>query len=149
MGNLRLIDADGHVREDLNEIQQYLEAPFNARKFFFPPWPGDGRYRSGRIQSTPAALWQQYMDAVGIEAAVLYPTLGLSHGFGCEARERTLPWVAQWLGADHIVFPTDFPHSLTFEQFVEEVRGFAERKDLPEDLTRKILWDNPKRLYRI
>jgi predicted TIM-barrel fold metal-dependent hydrolase len=68
---------------------------------------------------------------------------------GCEARERTLPWVAQWLGADHIVFPTDFPHSLTFEQFVEEVREFAERKDLPEDLTRKILWDNPKRLYRI
>jgi hypothetical protein len=42
-----------------------------------------------------------------------------------------------------------FPHSFTFERFVEEVRGFVERKDLPPDLSRKILWDNPKRLYGI
>src|ERR1043166_5774488 len=338
-----IIDADGHIREDVDEIHEYLEPPFSGRKFFFPPWPGDGRYRGGRINSTPPKLWQDYMEAVGIEQAVLYPTLGLSHGLiqdgdwacalaraynswlhdrfmkvdprlkgvallpiqepaesvkelrrcvqelgmvggllpavtfnrkpygsaeflpifreaeqldcalaihgspqsglgleifsrhieahvlshplpimthcisivfggvfeqfpklrvvfleagsswgpflmermdfelerlkpsfewrpaaappirkmpseyftsgniyvGCEAAEKTLPWSAQWLGADHIVFPTDFPHSFTFERFVEEVKGFAERKDLPADLSRKILWDNPKRLYRI
>jgi predicted TIM-barrel fold metal-dependent hydrolase len=57
--------------------------------------------------------------------------------------------VAQFLGADHIVFPTDFPHSFAFERFVEEVRGFVHRRDLPPDLSQKILWDNPKRLYRI
>jgi predicted TIM-barrel fold metal-dependent hydrolase len=68
---------------------------------------------------------------------------------GCEAAEKSLPWVAQFLGADHIVFPTDFPHTFTFERFVEEVRGFVERKDLPPDLSRKILWDNPRRLYKI
>ncbi len=45
--------------------------------------------------------------------------------------------------------PTDFLYSFTFERFVEEVRGFVERKDLPPDLSRKILWDNPKRLYGI
>ena len=61
---------------------------------------------------------------------------------------RSLP-VAQFLGADHIVFPTDFPHGFTFERFVEEVKGFVERKDLPAELSRKILWDNPKRLYGI
>ena len=343
MGALRIIDADGHVREEVDEIHDLLEAPFNARKFFFPPWPGDGRYRGARISSTPLKLWQDYMDAVGIEKAVLYPTLGLSHGLiqeadwacalaraynnwlharftkvderlkgiallpiqspddaaqelrrcvselgmvggllpavtynrkpygspefwpifrvaeeldcalaihgspqaglglevfsrhieahvlshplpiamhcisivlggvldkfpgtrvafleagsswvpfimermdfelerlkpsfewrpaaappiaklpseyftaghiyvGCEAGERTLPFVAQWLGSDHLVFPTDFPHSFTFERFIEEVRGFLERKDLAAELTRKILWDNPKRLYRI
>lgn len=343
METLRIIDADGHVREEVDEIHDWLEAPFNARKFFFPPWPGDGRYRGARISATPAKLWQEYMDAVGIEGAVLYPTLGLSHGLiqeadwacalaraynnwlherfmkadarlkgiallpiqdpeeaakelrrcvaelgmvggllpavtynrkpygspafqpifraaeeldcalaihgspqaglglevfqrhieahvlshplpiaihcisivlggvleqfpktrvafleagsswvpflmermdfelerlkpsfewrpsaappikklpstyfttgniyvGCEAGEKTLPFVAEWLGADHLVFPTDFPHSFTFERFVEEVRGFVERKDLPAELTRKILRDNPKRLYRI
>jgi hypothetical protein len=37
-----------------------------------------------------------------------------------------------------------FPYSFTFEHFIEEVRGFVERKDLPAELTRKILWDNPK-----
>ena len=57
-----------------------------------------------------------------------------------------LAFVAQWLGDEHIVFPTDFPHSFTFERFVEEVKGFANRKDLPAELSRKILWDNPKRL---
>jgi predicted TIM-barrel fold metal-dependent hydrolase len=68
---------------------------------------------------------------------------------GCEAAEKSLPRVAQFLGADHIGFPTDFPYPFTFERFVEEVRGFVERKDLPPDLSRKILWDNPKRLYGI
>jgi hypothetical protein len=28
--------------------------------------------------------------------------------------------------------------------FVEEVKAFAERTDLPVDLSRKILWDNPQ-----
>jgi predicted TIM-barrel fold metal-dependent hydrolase len=343
MSALHIIDADGHIREEVGEIQEYLEPPFGGRKFFFPLWPGDGRFRGARIHSTPAQLWQDYMDAVGIEKAVLYPTLGLSHGLiqeadwacalarayntwlherfmkadprlqgvailpvqdpqeavkelrrcvrelgmvagllpavtyhrkpyggpefhpifreaenlgcalaihgspqsglglevfdrhieahvlshplpiamhcisivlggliekfpnvrvvfleagsswvpflmermdfelerlkpsfewrpsaappiskkpseyftagniyvGCEAAEKSLPWVAQFLGADHIVFPTDFPHSFAFERFVEEVRGFVDRRDLPPDLSQKILWDNPKRLYRI
>ncbi len=48
-----------------------------------------------------------------------------------------------------IVFPTDFSNSFTFERFVEEVKGFAERKNLPAKLSRKILWDNPKKLYGI
>jgi predicted TIM-barrel fold metal-dependent hydrolase len=343
MSRIPIIDADGHIREEVEEIREYLDPPFAGRKFFFPPWPGDGRYRGARIDSTPPKLWQDYMDAVGIERAVLYPTLGLFHGLiqeadwacvlarayntwlyerfmkvddrlkgvallpvqdpaesvkelrrcvrelgmvagllpavtynrkpygeaefhpifreaeeldcaiaihaspqsglglevfarhieahvlshplpilmhcisivfggilekfphvrvafleagsswvpflaermdfelerlkpsfewrpsaappiskmpseyftsgniyvGCEAGEKSLPWVAGFLGADHIVFPTDFPHSFTFERFVEEVRAFVERKDLPSDLGRKILWDNPKRLYKL
>ena len=63
--------------------------------------------------------------------------------------EKSIPWVAQFLGADHIVLPTDFPHSFTFERFVEEVKGFVNSKDLPAELSRKILLDNPKRLYGI
>ncbi len=343
MGTSKIIDADGHIREDVEAIAAYLEPPFDGRKFFFPLWPADGRFRGARIASTPARLWRDYMDAVGIESAVLYPTLGLSHGLiqeadwacalaraynswlsdtfmkadsglhgvallpiqnpgeaarelrrcvkefgmvggllpavthnrkpygskeffpifreaeqldcalaihgspqsglglevferhieahvlshplpiamhcisivfggviekfpririafleagsgwmpflmermdfemerlkpsfawrpsaappiskmpseyftkgniyvGCEAAEKSLPWVAQFLGADHIVFPTDFPHSFTFERFVEEVKGFVARKDLPAELSRKILWHNPKRLYRL
>jgi predicted TIM-barrel fold metal-dependent hydrolase len=84
MSELRIIDADGHVREAVSASAEYLEPPFGKRKFFFPLWPGD----------------------------------------------------------DHIVFPTDFPHSFTFERLVD-------LKDLPGELSRKILWDNPKRLYGI
>jgi len=66
-----------------------------------------------------------------------------------EAAGKTLPFVAQWLDSDHIVFPTDLPHSFTFERVIEEVQGFVGGKDLPAELSRKILWDNPKRLYGI
>ena len=53
--------------------------------FSFRSGRGNGRFRGARIASTPAKLWQDYMDAVGIEGAVLYPTLGLSHGLIQEA----------------------------------------------------------------
>lgn len=46
MSNLRIIDADGHVREDVSAIADYLEPPFGARKFFF---------RSGRATADFAA----------------------------------------------------------------------------------------------
>lgn len=42
---LHIVDADGHIREDVSEIQGYLDPPFARRKFFLPLWPGDGRFR--------------------------------------------------------------------------------------------------------
>jgi predicted TIM-barrel fold metal-dependent hydrolase len=343
MTQLKIIDADGHIREELNEIREFLAPPFHGRKSFFPAWPSDGRYRGTPIDSTTPELWRDFMDAVGIERAVVYPTLGLSHGliqdkdwacalasayndwlyerylksdrrikgvallpvqdaeeaakelrrsvkdlgmvgglmtavtynrkpFGspeyrpifreaealgcalaihgspqtglgleifdrhieshvlthplpiaihfisiifsgilemfpkvkiafletgcgwvpflmermdyemerlrpsfkmrplsappiqklpseyiragniyvsCEGNERSLPWVAEFFGGDYIIYPTDFPHSLTFDLFVEEVQEFVNRKDLPPELSRKVLWDNPRRLYGI
>lgn len=343
MEKLKVIDADGHIREDVEQIAEYVEPPFRTGRYFFPLWPSDGRYRGTAILATTPELWHDFMDAVGVETAVLFPTLGLSHGliqdadwacalakaynnwlhdvylkssarlrgvallpvqdpqesaaelrrcvtelnmvggllpavtssrkpfgspeyhiifreaealhcaltihgspqtglglehfhrhveahvlthplpivshcisivFGgviekysrtrivfleagcgwvpfimermdyemdrlrpgfakrpagappisrnpseyfkkgniyvsCEANERSVPWVAEFLGEDHIVYPTDFPHTLTFEHFVEEVQAFLDRRDLPSELSRKILWDNPKRLYGI
>ena len=67
----------------------------------------------------------------------------------CEANEKSLPWVAEFFGGDYIIYPTDFPHSLTFDLFVEEVREFVNRKDFPPELSRKVLWDNPRCLYGI
>src|SRR4029077_14965636 len=45
MSALHIVDADGHIREDVSEIQGYLDPPFARRKFFLPLWPGDGRFR--------------------------------------------------------------------------------------------------------
>ncbi|MGH7771870.1 MAG: amidohydrolase family protein [Candidatus Binatia bacterium] len=80
MSELKLIHADGHIRENLSEISEYLDPPFRRRRFFFPMWPSDGRFRGAAIESTDAQLWGKFMDAVGIQSAVVYPTLGLSHG---------------------------------------------------------------------
>lgn len=65
MSALHIVDADGHIREEVGEIQEYPDPPFAGRNFFFPLWPGDGRFRGARIHSTPPKLWQDYMDAVG------------------------------------------------------------------------------------
>jgi predicted TIM-barrel fold metal-dependent hydrolase len=67
----------------------------------------------------------------------------------CEANEKSLPWVAEFFGGDSIIYPTDFPHSSTFDVFVEEIREFVNRKDLPPELSRKVLRDNSRRLYGI
>ena len=89
------------------------------------------------------------------ERKTLYPTLGLSHGLiqeadwaGALAKAYT-SWLHDTiLKADPrlkgvAILPIQKPTE------AEEVRGFVDRKDSPADLSRKILWDNPKRLYGI
>jgi predicted TIM-barrel fold metal-dependent hydrolase len=63
----------------------------------------------------------------------------------CEPEERTLPYVAEWLGEDQLLFPSDYPHwDCGFPDSVDEL---AEREDVSEQLKRKIFCDNPQRLY--
>jgi hypothetical protein len=53
MSALHIVDADGHIREDVSEIQEYLDPPFAGSKFFLPLLPGDGRFRGARIRTSP------------------------------------------------------------------------------------------------
>ena len=63
----------------------------------------------------------------------------------CEPEEKTLPYVAEWLGEDHILFPSDYPHwDSTFPEAVDEL---MERQDVTDQLKRKIFCDTPQRLY--
>ena len=61
-----------------------------------------------------------------------------------EADEHMGGWVAEQIGADNIVFSTDFPHEDS--RYPHAVETFLE---LPfrEESKRKILWDNSARLY--
>lgn len=93
MSALHIVDADGHIREEVGEIQEYLDPPFAGRKFFFPLWPGDGRFRGARIRTSPIPSRSSASSGMCVD--------------------------------------------------------FVERKDLPPDLSRRILRDNPKRLYGI
>jgi len=63
----------------------------------------------------------------------------------CEPEEKTLPYVAEWLGADHILFPSDYPH--WDGAFPEAVNELMERQDVSDQLKRKIFCENPQRLY--
>ncbi len=67
--------------------------------------------------------------------------------FSFDADEETLPLAIEVAGEDHVLFATDYWH---FDaKWPEVLRIFKARKDVPERVKKKILWDNPSRFYKI
>ena len=69
--------------------------------------------------------------------------------YSCEREEKTLATVADLMGATQILWASDFPHERPWEEFSGDIDTLVERKDLPASLTRKILFENPCRLYKL
>lgn len=90
-GGMRIIDADGHIIEDMAEIIRRMPEPYRTiadrHRAVFPPLDHlhDARavetppQRDGRKPVGPAG-WREFLDDVGIEWTVLYPTRGLAYG---------------------------------------------------------------------
>ena len=87
----KILDADGHIIERDSEIFEYLEAPYagNDTLLGFPFFPTlDGYHRGailGRLgihkdYTISAKAWLEFLDGVGIDSTVLYPTTGLAFG---------------------------------------------------------------------
>ncbi len=66
---------------------------------------------------------------------------------GCDPDERGVPWVVQTLGEDVVVYASDYHHWDC--KFPDTVKIITERTDLSEGAKRRILEDNPRRLYAI
>ena len=67
--------------------------------------------------------------------------------YAFEMDEKMLPYVAEFVGAERLVFATDYNHSDSkFPHTVEEV---MERKDVSEALKTKIMGENATRLYNL
>jgi predicted TIM-barrel fold metal-dependent hydrolase len=65
-----------------------------------------------------------------------------------EPDERSLPLIAETLGADNILWASDYPHfDATFPGVVRELKETVER--LPEAVQRKIIGENAARFYRL
>jgi uncharacterized protein len=88
---VKVIDADGHIYERPEEIVEFLPAPYAGRATVlgFPLWPTADGFQRGAIHArlglhrsfeTSADSWLGFLDAAGIDATVLYPTAGLTHG---------------------------------------------------------------------
>jgi predicted TIM-barrel fold metal-dependent hydrolase len=69
--------------------------------------------------------------------------------YSCEREEKTLATVAELIGTTQILWASDFPHERPWEEFSGDVDTLIDRKDLPASLSRKILFDNPRRLYNL
>ena len=66
----------------------------------------------------------------------------------CEAGEELVPCFVEHVGADYLTVATDYPHSDAIDKFPDRTVGALSANDkLSAEARRKILWDNPARLY--
>jgi hypothetical protein len=78
------------------------------------------------------------------------PSAYLSNGrcwVSCEPEEKTIPYVAQWIGEDQILYASDYPH--WDGGWPTTVDTILERTDLTDSLKRKILGENAMRFYNL
>lgn len=82
---MTIIDADGHVTETQDQVAKYLDDPYRRRPpvALFYPWDGWDRRLLGTLGevASTADEWLRALDKGGMEAVVLYPTLGLFMSF--------------------------------------------------------------------
>lgn len=85
----RIIDADGHVAEDSAAIIAHMPQAYRdkAREQPFNPFPPFDHLHAGHLVDMPPGAfnrkvgpkeWLAFLDAVGVEATVLYPTAGVA-----------------------------------------------------------------------
>ncbi len=90
--------------------------------------------------------WEKRRDEAPhcVEKPSVYITGGRCY-FGCEPEEKTLPFAAQSIGEDVLLYASDYPHwDSDWPHTVSTVR---ERSDMPEALKRKVLGENALRFY--
>jgi len=89
MQNPKVIDADGHIYENHEEIEEYFEGKYRgmrrARAYsLFPSldgWPrGLGAGRPDKVTETRPEDVIRFVDNMGLESTVLYPTAALAIG---------------------------------------------------------------------
>jgi uncharacterized protein len=68
--------------------------------------------------------------------------------FSAEVEEKTLPYAAKIVGADRIMFASDFPHERDHQDFFGDAKVLIAREDLSDDFKRAMLFDNANRFYR-
>lgn len=88
MQDVSVIDADGHVLETDAELEPYFDGPYKGHKrsgvfSIFPSldgWPRGFVRGLDKVNHATAGVWIEFIEGSKIDAAVLYPTAGLSFG---------------------------------------------------------------------
>ena len=109
----RVIDGDGHIIERDAELFEFLEPPYqgNSALLSFPFFPTLDGYQRGAIlartgifksHDIDARAWVDFLDEVGIESTVLYPTAGLPTWLAVATKLNPLTYAVQPMR--HVVF---------------------------------------------
>jgi predicted TIM-barrel fold metal-dependent hydrolase len=65
--------------------------------------------------------------------------------YGMEVEETTIPYIIERIGADKLLYASDYPH--WDSDWPNTVRHFLDRQDISDADKRTILGENPQRLY--
>jgi predicted TIM-barrel fold metal-dependent hydrolase len=146
MQNPKVIDADGHIYENHEEIEEYFEGKYRgmrrARAYpLFPSldgWPrGLGAGRPDKVTETRPEDVIKFVDNMGLESTVLYPTAGLAIGlvqnpeWACSIARAYNNWFhARYIRKDSrlkgvAILPVQDPQGA-----VEELRYAVEKLDM-------------------
>ena len=67
--------------------------------------------------------------------------------FAVEVEESALPLAAKVANENALIWASDYPHERDQRDFSQDIPNLINRKDVSDDLKRKIFWDNPLRFY--
>jgi predicted TIM-barrel fold metal-dependent hydrolase len=67
--------------------------------------------------------------------------------FAVEVEESALPLAAQVANENALIWASDYPHERDQRDFSQDIPNLINRKDISDELKRKIFWDNPLRFY--
>ncbi|MBI2359982.1 MAG: amidohydrolase family protein, partial [Deltaproteobacteria bacterium] len=67
--------------------------------------------------------------------------------FAAEVGETALPLAAKVLGTEALIWASDYPHERDQRDFSSDIPTLIDRKDIDEELKRKIFFDNPLHFY--
>jgi predicted TIM-barrel fold metal-dependent hydrolase len=67
-----------------------------------------------------------------------------------DADDALAAWVVGEVGADHVMWASDFPHpDAHYPDAVEVFTSAVQREGVSDDALRAVMWDTPLRLYRV
>jgi len=142
MTDMTVIDADGHILEQEDQLARYLDWPYREPGEGWTSYPRDGwnRRLGGRLGqwADSAESWLKKSPGEYIRSGLIY--------FSCEADEPVLPEALRLVGEDAVVYASDYPH--WDNEFPGSIRVLKGREDITDAQRRKILADNARRLYR-
>lgn len=70
-------------------------------------------------------------------------------GISCEAGEDTIALLGRAVGEDCLMWASDYPHPDCVEYFPDTSRGIVSSASIPYEFKRKILFDNPRRVFKL
>ncbi|MHB8619820.1 MAG: amidohydrolase family protein [Chloroflexota bacterium] len=78
------------------------------------------------------------------------PTESMKSGrcyYACEPEERTIPYVASWIGEDQLLYASDYPHWDC--EWPNTASTLLDRDDLSEPFKKKLLSENVRSFYNL